>query len=62
MTRDERVGASVDRWLRAAVEDAKRRGLLELKPLLEGLAQSTVALRTADWNDTVPVPGEPAAR
>jgi hypothetical protein len=35
-------------WLRAASEDAIRRGLPELKPLLETLARSTVALREAD--------------
>ncbi|MCA1559420.1 MAG: hypothetical protein LC804_03800 [Acidobacteria bacterium] len=35
-------------WLEAACADADRRGLGELKPLLEALARSTVALRTAD--------------
>jgi len=35
-------------WLQAACEDADRRGLPELKPLLETLARSTVALREAD--------------
>jgi hypothetical protein len=59
--RDERIRVSVDRWLQAAVEDAARRGLPELKPLLEGLALATCALRTADWNDTVPEPPGPAA-
>jgi hypothetical protein len=53
-TRDDRARASVERWLRAAVEDAERRGLPELEPLLEGLAQATTSLREADWNDTVP--------
>jgi hypothetical protein len=62
MTVDDRIRASVDRWLRAAVEDAERRGLPELKPLLEGLAQATTALRAADWNDTVPEPPGPAAK
>ena len=37
-------------WLKAACEDADRRGLPQLKPLLEGLAKSTEALRRADWN------------
>jgi hypothetical protein len=46
--------SAVRAWLRAAVGDAEHRGLPELKPLLEGLARSTLALRTADWNDTVP--------
>jgi hypothetical protein len=35
-------------WLAAAKQDALRRGLPELVPLLEGLAVSTAALRTAD--------------
>ena len=51
---DDRTRASVDRWFRAAVEDAERRGLPELRPLLEGLAAATVTLRAADWNDTLP--------
>ena len=38
----------VDAWLSAASADAERRGLPELKPLLEALARSTEALRTAD--------------
>ena len=38
-------------WLEHAVHDADRRGLAGLKPLLEGLARSTAALRMADWND-----------
>jgi hypothetical protein len=39
---------TIDEWLRAAIADAERRGLPELKPLLEGLAQATRALREAD--------------
>ncbi len=35
-------------WLKAALEDAERRGLHELKPLLESLARSTAALRAED--------------
>jgi hypothetical protein len=38
----------VDAWLAAAIADAEQRGLPELKPLLEGLARSTTALRRAD--------------
>jgi hypothetical protein len=38
---------TIDAWLEAAVADAERRGLPELKPLLEGLAQATRALREA---------------
>jgi hypothetical protein len=54
MTAADRIRASVDRWLRAAVEDAERRDLPELRPLLEALAQATITLRAADWSDTVP--------
>jgi hypothetical protein len=39
---------AIDAWLKAACEDAERRGLPELKPLLEALARSTAALRDAD--------------
>jgi hypothetical protein len=42
---------TIKTWLDAAVQDAERRGLPQLKPLLETLARSTSALRTADWND-----------
>jgi uncharacterized membrane protein YgcG len=57
MTAPDRTRVAVDRWLRAAVEDAERRGLAELKPLLEGLAEATVTLRAADWNDAMPGAG-----
>ena len=36
-------------WLENALQDAERRGLPALRPLLETLARSTSALRTADW-------------
>jgi len=42
---------TVDEWLVAAKADADRRGLPAVKPLLEALAQSTAALRTADFNE-----------
>jgi hypothetical protein len=38
----------LDAWLAAAIADAERRGLSELKPLLETMAGSTAALRAAD--------------
>ena len=38
-------------WLAAAKADAQKRGLPELVPMLEGLAQATERLRAADWND-----------
>lgn len=43
---DERVRV----WLAAAEADADRRGLPEVKPALRLFAQSTAALRGADWN------------
>jgi hypothetical protein len=42
---------TIDAWLQAALADADRRNLPELKPLLESLARSTQALRAADFND-----------
>ena len=51
---------SVARWLAAAVADAERRGMPELKPLLQGLAAATTALRAAEWNERADVDG-PAA-
>ena len=41
------MSARVAAWLESAIADAERRGLPELKPLLEGLAQSTNLLRNA---------------
>ena len=47
---------TIEAWLQAAVADAERRGLPELKPMLEALAQpSTAALRAADFNDNAAV-------
>jgi hypothetical protein len=42
---------TIDAWLQAAIADAQRRGLPELKPLLEALARTTQSLRDADFND-----------
>ena len=39
---------TVEDWLRAAVADAERRGLHDLRPILETLARSTIALREAE--------------
>ena len=41
---------TVKAWLEMAIHDAERRGLPELKPLLEALAKATSSLRTAEWN------------
>jgi len=42
---------TVDAWLQAAIADAERRGLPELKAMLEALARATRTLRAADFND-----------
>ena len=42
---------TVEAWLTLALADAGRRGLPELKPLLEALARATQALREADTAD-----------
>ena len=39
---------TVESWLEAALADAERRRLPELKPLLEALARATAALRAAN--------------
>ena len=42
---------NIAEWLAAAKADAETRGLPELLPMLDGLAQATERLRAADWND-----------
>jgi hypothetical protein len=37
-------------WLELARQDADRRHLPALRPLLEALARATSTLREADWN------------
>jgi hypothetical protein len=49
---------TVDEWLKLAIADAERRGLPELKPLLEGLAQATRALRTAEFGGRADGPAD----
>jgi hypothetical protein len=51
---------TVDAWLAAATEDARRRGLDALVPLLETLARSTRGLREANEAARKP-PSDPAA-
>lgn len=41
---------TIESWLNAAVADAERHGLPELKPLLESLAEATRALRAAPFD------------
>ena len=40
---------TLEAWLAAAIADAEKRGLPELKPLLESLAQATRILRGAGF-------------
>ncbi|MCA1587047.1 MAG: hypothetical protein LC791_20520 [Acidobacteria bacterium] len=42
---------TIAEWLEQSKADAVRRGLPELAPLLETLAEASAALRAADWND-----------
>jgi hypothetical protein len=42
---------TIDAWLQDAVADAERRGLPELKPILEALAKAVAVVRAADFND-----------
>jgi hypothetical protein len=53
---------TIKTWLDNAVQDAERRGLPALRPLLETLARSTSALRTADWNEDSSGDSDPGAR
>jgi hypothetical protein len=41
---------TIKTWLDNAIQDAERRGIATLRPMLEALARATSALRTADWN------------
>lgn len=50
----------LDAWLTAAIADADRRGLPELRPLLEGLARSTAIVRAADREQPESGPEPPA--
>ena len=43
-------GVTIKVWLEQATQDADRRGLPALRPLLEALARATSVLRNADWN------------
>lgn len=52
---------TVDAWLDAALADADRRGLPDLKPLLRTLADATRTLRAASWNDAAACGEAPAS-
>jgi hypothetical protein len=47
---------TIEDWVASAIADAERRGLPELRPLIEALAQATRALRAADLTPQEPVP------
>ena len=51
----------IDAWLQSAVADAERRGLPELKPLLETLAKAVAAVRAADFNVNAASSNDPRA-
>ena len=53
---------TIDTWLQDALADAERRGLAEIKPLLESVAQSTRALRAADFSSHSISYGRPVSR
>ena len=42
---------TIEAWLTAAVADAERLGLPDLRRALENLARATAVLRQADFND-----------
>jgi hypothetical protein len=42
---------TIKTWLGTAIQDAERRNLPDLRSLLETLARSTAALRSAEWNE-----------
>jgi hypothetical protein len=48
----------INAWVTAAIADAERRGLPELRPLIEALAQATRALRAADIARQEPLPDD----
>ena len=50
---------TIEDWLTGACADADRRGLADLKPLLESLADATRTLRTAGWADASGTPADP---
>lgn len=56
---------TIESWLAAAIADAERLGLPELKPLLETLADATRTLRRARFSGNASgasEPSEPAPR
>ena len=62
VTRNSECDAELQAWLEQSLQDAERRQLPALRPLLETLARSTALLRAADWNlDATAIrPGRPS--
>jgi hypothetical protein len=52
----------VNGWIAAAIADAEKRGIPELRPLVEALAMATRALRASDLPRQEPVPVNPPAK
>lgn len=50
---------TINAWLECVAQDADRRGLPALKPLLDILARSAASLRAADWNRRADEPAVP---
>ena len=48
---------TIKAWLETAIQDAEKKNLTGLRPMLEALARATSALRSADWNSDAT--GEP---
>lgn len=53
---------TIEDWLAGACADADRRGLEDLKPLLQSLAEATRALRSAGWEDAGEAPAADPGR
>jgi hypothetical protein len=49
-------------WLENTLQDADRRQLPALRPLLEALSRSTALLRQADWNLEATDQSEPSSK
>ena len=53
---------NLEAWRAFTQADADRRGLSDLKPLLDMLMEATATLRRADWNDEADRPLPPPRR
>ncbi len=53
--------STIDAWKDWAIADAKRRGLDQLAPALEDLAQATRRLRATEWQPAPDAVAEPTS-